>query len=68
MSHLDTAYKLGAHQAMQDFQAEVEKIAAPPPPPPVAGPPAAGPPPRAPGTAPVAPILSPGLDQAQGRR
>lgn len=27
MSHLDTAYKLGAAQAMQDFQAEVEKLA-----------------------------------------
>jgi len=26
MSHLDTAYKLGAAQAHQDFQTEVEKI------------------------------------------
>lgn len=27
MSHLNTAYKLGALQAMQDFEAEVEKQA-----------------------------------------
>jgi|MudIll2142460700_1097286.scaffolds.fasta_scaffold00078_2 hypothetical protein len=63
MSHLDTAYKLGAAQAMQDFQAEVEKLAAPPapvtPPPGIRAPGGAVPPAAPPG--PVNPGPNAGL-------
>jgi len=78
MSHLDTAYKLGAAAAMEDFQAMAQKeaqgVAGTPPPQKTMPPPKAAPPPPAfkPGQStppPAAPgVVNPGRDAGHANR